>query len=339
MSGFVKSFLGSRQPYERRTILDDSGTTWSIYGVSEGMRTTYAKDITYFDTIDAQEKAYFLGLLYADGCNMEGVGWHISLHERDKAVLERFSQVIFGMNRLRYKKPYSRPTKAGVMINAAGQYALTVASVEMSRRLAAKGLVPRKSLVLTFPSADRVPVHLINHFVRGYFDGDGCLSHRTAAHAKRYIVSILSSRAFCDHLIEIGSTLGVRFRLAKRQTKIDKVDLSGNRQIKVFMDWLYKDATIYLERKWLKYQELCADLHRMDTKPKYSRYGNITYDKTRSKWAAHARIDKRTRYVGRYETEELAYQAQQAFIEARRALPDPVSQGEGLQAGSPSPSA
>lgn len=39
------------------------------------------------------------------------------------------------------------------------------------------GCVPNKSLILTFPSIDIFKnKDLIRHFIRGYFDGDGCFS-------------------------------------------------------------------------------------------------------------------------------------------------------------------
>lgn len=38
------------------------------------MSRKYDVDDAYFDIIDTQDKTYFLGLLYADGCNYENQG-------------------------------------------------------------------------------------------------------------------------------------------------------------------------------------------------------------------------------------------------------------------------
>lgn len=46
-------------------------------------------------------------------------------------------------------------------------------SRELALDLKNKGCYQGKSLTLTFPSKDIVPEHLIRHFIRGYFDGDG----------------------------------------------------------------------------------------------------------------------------------------------------------------------
>ena len=52
----------------------------------------------YFDEINSEEKAYFLGLLYADGCNHnldKKKKISISLQEEDKFILEQFSRIYY----------------------------------------------------------------------------------------------------------------------------------------------------------------------------------------------------------------------------------------------------
>ena len=47
----------------------------------------------------------------------------------------------------------------------------------MFNDLIKQGCIPNKSLVLTFPNKHQVPENLINHFIRGYFDGDGSINY------------------------------------------------------------------------------------------------------------------------------------------------------------------
>lgn len=283
------------------------------------MATIYNKKLDYFDQIDTEEKAYFLGLLYADGHNRNG-RFSIGLHEQDKHILEKFSLRIFGRINLKERKPYVRQY-GDIVINASRHYILNVYSVYMSKRLNELGMVPKKSLIHGFPSADQIPDRLIHHFVRGYFDGDGCLSHRTANHAKRWIVTILSSKEFCDKLIELASReLSIRVLTNKKQSAIHSISVSGNLQIKKFMDWLYSDATCFLERKYKKYLELCEDSARIKNRPSYSSNNNITFDKNRKKWMASIRYNKRTIRLGRFQSEEGALFAQQFILnELKRA--------------------
>jgi surfactin synthase thioesterase subunit len=49
----------------------------------------------YFDSINTPEKAYFLGILYADGCNSpETNSVRLILTESDKTLLEQLSNLI-----------------------------------------------------------------------------------------------------------------------------------------------------------------------------------------------------------------------------------------------------
>ncbi len=50
-------------------------------------------------------------------------------------------------------------------------YRLQIGSKVMFHDLLSLGLMPNKSLVLQMP---KVPTEFLRHFVRGYFDGDGC---------------------------------------------------------------------------------------------------------------------------------------------------------------------
>lgn len=45
----------------------------------------------------------------------------------------------------------------------------------MSSDIAKIGGIKCKTHLLTFPSINVLPYELIPHFIRGYFDGDGCI--------------------------------------------------------------------------------------------------------------------------------------------------------------------
>lgn len=296
----------------------------------------YYKDLTYFSTIDTEPKAYWLGFLYADGWVFGGrLG--IKLQRRDREHLVAFSQAIFGCDRVKDGVSRGSTLDTGRVIRGGDHSVVTVSSVEMVGQLAVLGMVPKKSLTHGLPTATQVPSHLLRHFIRGYFDGDGSISHRTAQGAKRWIVTVLSSRPFCERFTEhVETTLGIHITPTKREGKISAVSISGNRQIKRFMDWLYDEATVWLPRKRALYDELRADLIRIDSKPRTSRYRNVTYDRTRGKWVATVRVNKRTVHVGRFVTEEEAYQAQRAYLRAGKASkPDALGPRAGERLAEP----
>jgi hypothetical protein len=55
------------------------------------------------------------------------------------------------------------------------QVNLTFSSREMCKDVEKLGGIKHKSLILEFPSFDIVPEKYMSHFIRGYFDGDGCI--------------------------------------------------------------------------------------------------------------------------------------------------------------------
>ena len=78
-------------------------------------------------------------------------------------------------------------------------YSLQIGSKEMFKDLKQLGMTVRKSNTLTFPN---VPNLYLRHFVRGYFDGDGCVTvtrYQLAGRKKksRTILSSFTSGSEC----------------------------------------------------------------------------------------------------------------------------------------------
>lgn len=250
--GHAQSFVINtlkRNNIERRTIYSYTRK----YNVNEN----------FFNIIDNEAKAYFLGLMFADGNNYRsekyGKGHDyqimISLQEEDKHILETFRDLMVPNLDLKYKIPKNKNWK--------NQYRLKFDSKIVSNQLNELGCVPNKSLILNYPTIDD---NLQNHFLRGYFDGDGCISFwikqwKTTTN-KNYVCKITSSKMFCEiaAIIILNNTnLRMYFSLSKPES-INQITTSiligGNQQVYRLMSWLYKDATIYLKRKHNKFLEL-----------------------------------------------------------------------------------
>lgn len=114
-------------------------------------------------------------------------------------------------------------------------------------------MIPNKSLDLKFP--DISPL-LYPHFIRGYFDGDGSIYINKQKH--RITVTITSTKQFCEKIKDITEKeLGIFCGIydASCHNGITKVNsMSGKSAVK-FLDWIYKDADLYMERKYNKYCE------------------------------------------------------------------------------------
>ena len=222
----------------------------------KGVRRTAAKkrrykiNESYFDIIDTPNKAYILGFLYADGCNNKSKGTiSMSLEEGDKHILEDIRNEIGSERPLEFID-YSNKHDFGYTYKS--QYRMLLFSTHMCEVLEAYGVVPNKSLVLDFPN---LKDHLFPHFIRGYFDGDGSVTQ--GKKDTNFTLTITSTNNFCEKLKEIiEKEVGINCYIydASNHNGITKVlTTSGRLQVKTLLDWLYKDADLFLERKHHRY--------------------------------------------------------------------------------------
>lgn len=236
------------------------------FGISKLSRGLGARKYTfnynYFDNIDTESKAYILGMLYADGTNSTKRGvLRLGLQEKDIDILEKINKEFDNTKPIRFSK--SRKNKRIAEIE--------LVSKNTANQLAYLGCIPKKSLILKFPNSKQVPNHLINHFIRGYFDGDGCLAYRypkknkNCKVKKAYCICFVGTELFCLYLSMIlKEMLNCNSYIAKRHkhknTTTRQLWFGGNQQVKRILNYLYKDATIWLDRKYNKYQVFLKDI-------------------------------------------------------------------------------
>lgn len=197
----------------------------------------------FFDIINTEEKAYILGFLYADGYNNTTNGSvRVSLHIKDKVLLEKISTYLTS----NIVKTYS--TDKGTFCQ------IEICSKKLSLQLEKLGCVKAKSLILQFPTEEQVPKEFQRHFIRGYFDGDGCISIGKKGFPYFSITSTLMfNEKLQEVLLENCKDLkkgGGRFY--KNNITYD-VRYSSKSNILKIKEFIYKDATLYLERKFDKF--------------------------------------------------------------------------------------
>lgn len=211
----------------------------------------------FFESIDTEEKAYYLGFCYADGCNTPDKNrLEVSLAKQDQDILERLSRTLLCGN-LNIKEYKSKKK------NTQDKIALYIINEKISQDLFKWGCVNKKTFVLKFPD---IPEDLRHHFIRGYFDGDGSLTinYRKLKGAKKETMvayfSIVSTKEMLDKIGEFVSDLSVHFEINKRHKKRDNnnftLRVSGNKQIKKVCDFLYKNANVWINRKRANYLQL-----------------------------------------------------------------------------------
>lgn len=109
------------------------------------------------------------------------------------------------------------------------------------------GVIPKKSLILTFPDASIVPVQFQKDFIRGYFEGDGYLCFNKLG--KTYEFSLLGTLDFCENARSIIlSHTGVEMSV-KPQKTVFRLRCTKKNNIYLICRWLYNDYNFSMTRK------------------------------------------------------------------------------------------
>ena len=215
----------------------------------------YTCDYHYFDDIDTEEKAYWLGFLTADGwvskskkTNAGVTG--IELQYGDINHLKKFNKSICGNYQITDRwKSCSISTKDTNKKNH--MCCIRIFSSIMYNSLIEIGFSNDKSYDFHIPD---LPHDLIRHYIRGYFDGDGCFCYTNKSFRVNFITA---SHSLYKDLLDILRTLSIdtsdQIFTNEYETTIYRPEICKfNDKIK-FLDWIYQDCSIYLDRKYKKY--------------------------------------------------------------------------------------
>jgi hypothetical protein len=198
----------------------------------------------FFNSIDTEGKAYWLGFLYADVCVQEKLTGQkvISLAVKDKEVIDKFIKSLDGDF---ITKTYNEV------------HVIHLTSKTMFNDLVHHGCIPRKSLVLKFPN---LPHNLVNHFMRGYFDGDGSVFilhpknyNKTNTIYKNIGIGICGTKEFLSEYNKYLDCSKVK-KDKRKEGNVWYLSISGTNKVKAFYEFIYKDATLYLTRKKDKFE-------------------------------------------------------------------------------------
>ena len=201
-----------------------------------------------FDNIDTEEKAYWLGFLYADGyVASERPTIELSLQESDYKTVEKF-RIFVGLE----EKPISKKVKhmeTGDKVS----YRFSFNSQSTKEALIKLGCFENKSTILKFPTNEQVPEDLLYHFIRGYMDGDGCIY----VAPNKIAVEFVGTEDFLTKLKEFVNLGHGKVYDVSNKSNAKRTMYTGVYALE-FLKRIYCNATIYLERKFNKYQEYLA---------------------------------------------------------------------------------
>ena len=209
----------------------------------------YFHDFDFFENIDTEEKAYWLGFMFADGYivnheNRYGEdSFGLTLAEDSLDSIEKFKKSLNATNPIRYdnSKSIGQP-----------QAKIVLTSQKTVNDLIDKGCVKQKSLILQPPK--KVPEKLLSHFIRGFFDGDGSLMKYNYNNYPSYNINFTTTYEMAIWLRDIFGKGDVHKE--KRRDFTWYYSIGGNRQVLDICHYMYDEATIWMNRKYARYQEL-----------------------------------------------------------------------------------
>lgn len=188
----------------------------------------------YFKTW-SHNMAYMLGFWFADGYIYGDKMFDITTHKNDKYIIQKFA------DELQYEGP---------IIDYVDRQAarLNFSCVVIYNDLINLGGTERKSLTAKFP---KVPKEYLSDFIRGYFDGDGCVY---AKKGKRLNTTFCSgSKIFLDVLLKIlkeeAGVEGGSYSAVNKTISFGKKD-----SIKIGEFMYQNDPKLFLKRKKDKFQ-------------------------------------------------------------------------------------
>lgn len=204
-------------------------------------RATYSHDRTFFDMIDTESKAYWLGFIAADGCitrrGKKGSALTVALAAKDRQHIERLRDALGATNPIE-EQPRTQSAR------------LSIGGDALPDALARHDILPRKSLTQGWPT---LTGELLRHWLRGYFDGDGSISLCRARGRKPSLqLNVIGAVALIDqwrdHFEPIGGGRG-SLVVPRGNRAVAVAQYGGNRQVRLIHEYLYGDSTIALPRK------------------------------------------------------------------------------------------
>lgn len=206
-------------------------------------RRKYNPDERYFESINTAKKAYILGFMAADGCNT-GNGLAITLHNKDYEILEFIKNEIC--------------KEVEIKNVERNRIRLDIYSRKLSNDLSNQNIIRNKTFTLKFPELKN---ELISHFIRGCFDGDGCISfckHHKSEKLHPVFSYVSASKDFLIILEEmLRKECNLNPKKLSKNSKSETFNLvyEGVHQVKRIFDYLYKDSCFHLTRKFNKFNE------------------------------------------------------------------------------------
>lgn len=192
--------------------------------------------------------SYWAGFIAADGCIIDTTSrgskiLKISLSSIDKGHIKKFVDFLNATNKIIDEKN--------------GMSTIKISSnIIVESLFRSFNIIPRKTFTLSPPE---ISVEMMRHFIRGYFDGDGCFTTCSNGIKKYLSWGLLGTLSITSRFNEIiCSENDLKPYGPYKLKNIYRIQYGGEKAKKI-SDWMYKnvDNSLFMDRKFNKRNSIC----------------------------------------------------------------------------------
>lgn len=219
------------------------------------IKTLYTVDSDFFKKIDTEEKAYIVGFIAADGhIDANTYRLTIALKNSDYQLLEKIRTAMHSTHPIKRgilrKNPYKK-TENKIL----EQCSISINGKDLVQPLINMGLSGKKTYTLSDELIKYIPDNLVRHFLRGYFDGDGNVTWGTEySSGFKYIVQVCGNEDFLNGSFQKYFPSNCSLYKNKYSKQCYTWKIANKKEVLKFLIYIYDDAHIYLNRKYLIYK-------------------------------------------------------------------------------------
>ena len=212
-----------------------------------------------FSKIETELQAYLLGFYAADGnINEKRKTLRIHLQKQDSELVYLYKDIISPDARTFTVDEHKTTGRNGKEITAHESFGVDITSAKICNDLVKLGIGYNKSYSdLHIPEMSE---ELIRHFIRGYFDGDGCITvwlsqEKGKSDRVRGKFDVCSkSASILNEFIKFFATHDIKINLNYlKRDDMYRMSTSSKKELEKIYNILYKDSNFYLSRKFNKF--------------------------------------------------------------------------------------
>jgi len=204
-----------------------------------------ALNVNYFEKIDSNEKAYWLGFICADG-DIKKSNNKVSLISKDLEVITGFKEAIGAGHAISKRVNFDKRTNKTYT-----SYSIQIGNEIFTSHLINLGVTSDKTNVLEFP---KIEEKYYSYFIAGLFDGDGSVSWK-GKYKNRLTINLISTQEilkFISEYIEVNLNITPKYccSVTKNKPNVWKMHLYSDAH--KFLEFIYSDNNFkyYLKRKY-----------------------------------------------------------------------------------------